>query len=66
MARPASDVRRQVHVDGTQHRHDRQVKEGEAGQLDLRGQADQGRSHGEQHLHCGINPAPFPLQDIAH
>lgn len=61
-----SHVQRQVYIDGTQHRHDGQVEEGEACQLDLRGGADNGRGHGEQHAHYPINPAPVPLQDVAH
>lgn len=64
--RSGSGVRCQVYVDGTQHRHDGQVEEGEARQLDPRGGAEQGRGHGEQHAHRPINPASGPLQDVPH
>lgn len=61
-----SDLRRQVNVDGTQRRHDGQVKEGEAGQLDLKGGSTGKRAHGEQRVHRLINPAPFAIQDVPH
>lgn len=51
-------------VEGTQQRHDGQVEEGEACQLHLRGQADEGRGHRQQHAHRPINLDPAPFQDL--
>lgn len=62
-----SDTWGQVYVDGTQHRHDGQIEEGEACKLDPTGGADnRRRSHGKQHAHRAINPASVPLQDLPH
>lgn len=64
--RMGSDTWCQVYIDGTQHRHDGQVEEGEACKLGLRGGGNEGWSHGEQHAHCPVNPASVPLQDLPH
>lgn len=66
MLRLGSDMWCQVYIDGTEHRHDGQVEERKACQLDPRGGAKQGRSHGEQHAHRPINPSSVALQDLPH
>lgn len=61
-----SDAQCQVYIDSTQQRHDRQVEEGEACELHLRGGTNEGWSHGQQHAHCPINPASISVQDLRH
>lgn len=62
----SSDRRCQVNVDGAQRRHDGQVKEGEASQLDLKWRPNRKRGHGEQCIQCLIDPAPFSVQYVPH
>lgn len=62
----SSDRRCQVNVDGAQRRHDGQVKEGEASQLDLKWRPNRKRGHGEQCIQCLIDPTPFSVQYVPH
>lgn len=64
LSRVCSHTRCQVDIDGTQHRHDGQVEEGEACQLHLRGGANEGRGHRQQHSHSAIKAASVPLQHL--
>lgn len=59
-----SHMRCQVDIDGTQHRHDGQVEEGEACQLHLGGGANEGRGHGQQHAHCAVQAASLSSQHL--